>query len=209
MRKPDGLNRFVLAASFAVATVCVAGGAAHGATICHYPPGNPSNVQIIIVGDAALPAHLAHGDKLQDCAGVCGGTKVRDCAGVCGGTAVPDCAGVCDGSGVKDCAGVCDGSAVKDCAGACDGSAVKDCAGVCNGPATKDCLGNCGTQEQCGQEECCAAGATCCHNCNEVGICGVPEFACANTNTDPNNCGECFHVCTTGACENGSCVQLP
>jgi len=31
-------------------------------TICHLPPGNPPNFQIISIGISALPAHLAHGD---------------------------------------------------------------------------------------------------------------------------------------------------
>ena len=31
-------------------------------TICHYPPGNPENVQIITVSENALPAHFEHGD---------------------------------------------------------------------------------------------------------------------------------------------------
>ncbi len=31
-------------------------------TICHFPPGNTSNPQIITVAARALPAHTAHGD---------------------------------------------------------------------------------------------------------------------------------------------------
>lgn len=30
--------------------------------ICHIPPGNPDNVQLISINRAALPAHRAHGD---------------------------------------------------------------------------------------------------------------------------------------------------
>lgn len=40
-------------------------------TICHMPPGNKSNVQIISVGVSALSAHLAHGDTLGDCNNTC------------------------------------------------------------------------------------------------------------------------------------------
>jgi hypothetical protein len=36
-------------------------------TICHVPPGNPSNAHTITVGVSALPAHLAHGDKQGEC----------------------------------------------------------------------------------------------------------------------------------------------
>ncbi|MFA5261414.1 MAG: type II secretion system protein [Candidatus Omnitrophota bacterium] len=38
-------------------------------TICHLPPGNPSNEQTIEVSVNAVKAHLAHGDRLGDCAG--------------------------------------------------------------------------------------------------------------------------------------------
>lgn len=36
-------------------------------TICHIPPANPSNVQTITVGAAAVNAHLNHGDTLGEC----------------------------------------------------------------------------------------------------------------------------------------------
>jgi len=36
-------------------------------TICHRPPGNPSNAKTIRVGAAAVDAHLAHGDSLGPC----------------------------------------------------------------------------------------------------------------------------------------------
>jgi hypothetical protein len=36
-------------------------------TICHIPPGNPSNLHTITVGCPAWPAHEAHGDYLGAC----------------------------------------------------------------------------------------------------------------------------------------------
>jgi len=36
-------------------------------TICHIPPGNPENAHTISVGEAAVPAHLAHGDFEGPC----------------------------------------------------------------------------------------------------------------------------------------------
>ena len=42
-------------------------------TICHIPPGNPANAHTICVGDAAVPAHVAHGDALGSCCAAGGG----------------------------------------------------------------------------------------------------------------------------------------
>ena len=36
-------------------------------TLCHRPPGNPSNEHTITVGASAVPAHRAHGDHLGAC----------------------------------------------------------------------------------------------------------------------------------------------
>jgi len=41
-------------------------------TLCHVPPGNPANAHTIVVGEAAVPAHLAHGDSLGACPQACG-----------------------------------------------------------------------------------------------------------------------------------------
>jgi len=43
------------------------GGGTTKVTICHIPPGNPSNAHTITVGAPAVPAHLAHGDTLGPC----------------------------------------------------------------------------------------------------------------------------------------------
>lgn len=36
-------------------------------TICHVPPGNPSNAHTIEISYSALPAHILHGDKVGAC----------------------------------------------------------------------------------------------------------------------------------------------
>ena len=36
-------------------------------TLCHIPPGNPENAHTITVGESAVIAHIAHGDKLGEC----------------------------------------------------------------------------------------------------------------------------------------------
>jgi hypothetical protein len=36
-------------------------------TVCHIPPGNPANEHTICIGNAGVPAHLAHGDHLGSC----------------------------------------------------------------------------------------------------------------------------------------------
>jgi hypothetical protein len=38
-------------------------------TLCHIPPGNPSNAHTISVGAPALRAHLRHGDSVGACEG--------------------------------------------------------------------------------------------------------------------------------------------
>jgi hypothetical protein len=43
-------------------------------TICHIPPGNPENAHTIVVGAAAVGAHLAHGDFEGECDGDEGAT---------------------------------------------------------------------------------------------------------------------------------------
>jgi hypothetical protein len=43
------------------------GGGVGKTTLCHIPPGNPANAHTITVGNPAVKAHLAHGDKLGAC----------------------------------------------------------------------------------------------------------------------------------------------
>jgi hypothetical protein len=54
------------------------GGGVGKTTICHIPPGNPANAHTITVGNPAVPAHLAHGDKLGACKDVA--PKAKPCS---------------------------------------------------------------------------------------------------------------------------------
>jgi len=66
----DHASRLVAAGSFTLLAVSAGLGVAFGqagsqVTICHLPPGNPSNVQSITVGAPAVAAHVArHGDTV-------------------------------------------------------------------------------------------------------------------------------------------------
>jgi hypothetical protein len=64
----------------------VAWGGGPKVTICHVPPGNPSNAHTITISQSAIPAHLAHGDRLGSCAG--GPCAVNPCLnlGICSAT---------------------------------------------------------------------------------------------------------------------------
>jgi len=45
--------------------------------VCHVPPGNPENVQLISVSVKSVPAHAAHGDFAVGCFG-CDGSCCFD-----------------------------------------------------------------------------------------------------------------------------------
>ena len=55
-------------------------GAQEKVAVCHRPPDNPSNFQILDVAPSAVAAHLRHGDNLVE-PEVCDGVD-NDCDGV-------------------------------------------------------------------------------------------------------------------------------
>jgi hypothetical protein len=61
----------LFAATAALISVVPASWGEDQVTICHFPPGDPANVQVITIGSSAVPAHIEnHGDVIFD--GACG-----------------------------------------------------------------------------------------------------------------------------------------
>jgi len=120
--------------------------------VCHLPPGNPGNAHTIEVSDAALPAHLAHGDHVGQCEcppgeeWVCySGPAETDMVGACM-RGVKTCAadgmsyGACVGE-VTPVAEVCGDGEDNDCDGTVDDGCVACAAEVCGDGEDNDCDG--------------------------------------------------------------------
>jgi hypothetical protein len=177
--------RYVLVTSFALATgLRVAAAATVPVTICHFPPDDPADVQVVTVGAPAVAAHVAlHNDA------VCAGENRNCCFGGSSRSVCTNFAADVDNCG--GCGVVC--STGELCiSGACVGSCAPGeafCGGVCVNPDTdpNNC-GACGTV--CASGEACVSGA-CATNPN-------PE--CADS-----VCGN-FIRCNLSACGgNGVC----
>ncbi len=116
--------------------------AAAKVTVCHVPPGNPANAHEIVVGAAAVAAHLAHGDRVGACVAVepvCAPGAQLACYG---GPAATAGIGVCV-AGVQVCNAA--GSAYGACAGAVLPSAEACGDGLdndCDGSVDEGCVGN-------------------------------------------------------------------
>lgn len=105
----------------------------HKVTLCHIPPGNPSNAHTISVGAPAVRAHLAHGDYLGPCHGDTdppGGGSPGPNPSDDGGTPGP---GNPDGGGPPG-SNPDGGSACQQDGAACGTGLPACCSGIC-GPA--------------------------------------------------------------------------
>jgi len=71
--------------SFALLAALATGVASAGkkVTVCHIPPGAPANAQTISIGEAAVSAHLAHGDGLGACPAGCSNASACDDGNAC------------------------------------------------------------------------------------------------------------------------------
>jgi len=193
-----GISRIVCLTTFALAFAAAGIGTAHAepmVTICHFPPGAPTNVQRITVGASATPAHFnLHGDVTcesgnTDC---CFGTNT---ASVC--TNVMADVNNCGACNHRCAAG--EACVAGHCTTQCQARSLA-CNNECVDANTD--TSNCGT---CGNA--CTTGQSCvCGEC--VSACTSDELFCNGECVANNsgNCGECGHACAPDqVCTNGTC----
>jgi hypothetical protein len=189
----------LLAAPLLLVPAIAAAGRPGGQAICHIPPGSAESAHTIVVSEAALPAHLGHGDVPGPCPAACSpngdacGADGECCSASCaGGTCATPCApnGDACGSGAECCSGSCDaGTCATPCAA--NGSACSDggdcCTGLCNSGV---CVAPCTTNGNA-----CGSGADCCSGLCDGGVCQAP-------------CADDGGACETGAdCCSGICTD--
>lgn len=74
MKFSVGVSAVIAAALFVAGPATTANaGAQEKVTICHYPPGNPDNAQVITIGESAVPMHMSlhDGDNVKTYDGPC------------------------------------------------------------------------------------------------------------------------------------------
>jgi len=216
---------------FAIALLAAAetAHAAKKVTVCHIPPGNPTQQQTISVGEAAVSAHLAHGDQ----AGACGGGCSAGCDD--GNLCTSDSCGP-DGQCVHTAVSCDDGNACtidacdpavgclqlpKDGQSCDDGNACTSadaCAGTeCHGSAIPGC---CATNTDCDDANSCTDDSCSLGSCqNTPRDCAVVESKClagycnaasgGACETTPVSCDD-SNVCTDDSCDpTFGCTHSP
>jgi hypothetical protein len=160
-------------------------------TICHVPPGDPTNAQTLCVGNAAVKSHLAN--HALDSIGAC----ARCGDGVCNGD--EDCT-----SCSADC-GQCDPE--PSCGdGRCNGAETCTTCSTDCGPCAPVCGdGNCDPNENCSScpADCgpCPVPTYCCQKID--GTCSTVTDCNAECLNDPSGLGDsCFAngICTESGC---------
>ena len=200
------------------------------AVVCHVPPGHPANARTLSVGEAALTAHVAHGDLLGECPTGCqANVSVCDDGNACtsdscgaNGACQHDAVSCDDGNPCT--ADVCNAStgcltAPNDGASCDDGNGCTSqdaCVGtVCRGTAIAGC---CATSAECDDgdnctDDTCTNGqcANAPHDCAVAdkclaGFCDAATGACGTTAVSCND----GNVCTDDSCNPViGCVSQP
>ena len=198
----SGQLRWCLAALAFVWAAAIGGIASAGnkVTICHFPPGNPSNFQQITIDAAGVAAHLAHGDFLGTCASDCNANKTLcntppdQCHQV--GTCVAS-TGLCEFPTQPDrtaCTGL-DGLSCDSClSGAC--VSVSSCPPGPNGDATYCAPTNGGTCMPAVTTSSCPPAANPSPGSN-------PPRQCYASALEPS-IGQCIESCIATVCGDGS-----
>jgi hypothetical protein len=175
------ISQIIGLGSFSALVALTALPAQAGTTICHYPPGNPENVQRITVGDPAVAAHVEnHGDT------VCGEGNDTCCPGSCTNLAndLNNCGGcgtVC-ATGEACIEGVCTAATCGPIEDSCFGQVV--CGDGCGTVPVVEggCFchqgSSCGDVPPCSATSDCPEGSVCAASCCEDLRC-LP--ACANS----------------------------
>jgi Putative metal-binding motif len=143
--------------------------------VCHHPPDNPSNFQIITVDPAAVADHIAHGDTLvepevcdgvdNDCDGVVDNLpsgSLGTCTvgkGVCAMTASVVCV-----AGVQVCTAVA-GTPLESLEKTCNDALDNDCDGFVDVADGDCCRADCRAQETQCDAGCATSRAACMDQC--------------------------------------------
>jgi hypothetical protein len=150
-------NLFVVALGLALGSVALAA-PVEKVTICHFPPGNPDNAQVISVGEPAVEPHVTqHNDAVcaDDDSDCCFGSA--DAASVCTNFAT-------DVNNCGDCGMVCTLSNARPACtdGTCTVAACEPGFGDCDSDPSNGCETSLDTISHCGScENACPAGDLC------------------------------------------------
>ena len=173
-------------------------------TLCHFPPGNSDAPHTISVGEPAVPAHIAHGDRVGACTATCP-TNCDD-----GNLCTSDSCGP-DGQCLHTQVSCDDGvTCTQD---ACDPDV--GCVRLPNDGLTCNDGNDCTSNDACTGTECKGSPiAGCCLSnldCDDGDPCSddaCVQGGCSNT---PRNCAV-DNKCLAGFCNanaNGACEVIP
>lgn len=196
-------------------------------TICHLPPGNPSNYQTITISSSALKAHLGHGDLGGACPNDCNlVSNACDDANLCTND-VCNSDGTCSHSPINCNDGnSCTNDTCNPSVGcvsaatvgqscndnnACTGGDQCNASGTCAGTAVSGCClsdADCFDNDKCTSDTCNLTANTC---SNSPKVCSAVDACSTNTcapddgtcQTAPVSCDD-HNACTDDFCDTAS-----